>query len=91
MISRIEDFNKLYFDPTGHNLFFAYKDRPAVLGKITSALGQSNINIHDVRAPHNNTQDKSLAILKVDKAVSNDVVDGIAKTIGSEVAFYVEL
>lgn len=91
MISRIEDFHKLYFGPKGHNLFFAYKDRPAVLGKITSVLGQNNINIHDVRAPHNKAQDRSLAILKVDKNVTQNVIDEIAKAIGAENAFYVEL
>ena len=91
MISRIDDFNKLYFDPTGNNLFFKYMDRPAVLGKITSILGKASINIHDVRAPHNDKGDKSLAILKVDKPVDQNVVSEISKAIEAENAFYVNL
>ena len=91
MISRIADFHKLYCDPQGHHLFFTYIDRPAVLGKITSILGMSNINIHDIRAPHNETKTKSLAIIKIDKQVSDEVVKSIAFDINAETGFYVNL
>ncbi|EKD28090.1 MAG: hypothetical protein ACD_79C00435G0002 [uncultured bacterium] len=91
MISRIADFNKLYFDPKGHNLFFTYTDRPAVLGKITSVLGKANINIHDIRAPHNETRDKSLAIVKIDKPVSEAVVKEISNEIKAIVGFYQDI
>ena len=91
MISRIADFNKLYFDPKGDNLFFTYEDRPAVLGKITSVLGQAGINIHDIRAPHNENKDRSLAVIKVDKAVEKTVVDRITAEIKAENGFYVNL
>jgi D-3-phosphoglycerate dehydrogenase len=91
MISRIQDFHKLYFDPLGHALFFTYIDRPAVLGNITSVLGKHSINIHDVRAPHNSTQDLSMAVLKVDKPVSDEIVSEIREKIQAEIGFYVNL
>jgi D-3-phosphoglycerate dehydrogenase len=91
MISRVADFDKLYFDPQGDNLFFTYEDRPAVLGKITSILGQAGINIHDIRAPHNKNKDRSLSVIKVDKAVDKAVVDRISTEIKAENGFYVKL
>ena len=36
MISRINDFDKLYFEPTGTAVLFIYKDRPGLLGKLVS-------------------------------------------------------
>ncbi|MBN2143759.1 MAG: hypothetical protein JW774_03950, partial [Candidatus Aureabacteria bacterium] len=91
MVSRIADFHKLYFDPKGHNLFFTYEDRPGVLALITSVLGKEGINIDDVRAPHNDTQEKSLAILKVDKPVGGEIVKKIVKQIKAQNGFYVNL
>lgn len=91
MISRIDDFHKLYFDPYGHNLVFTYDDRPAILGKITSVLGRNQINIHDIRAPHNLTKQKSIAILKVDKPVSRDIVQEINAEISAKTGFYLQI
>ena len=52
MISRINDFDKLYFEPTGTAVLFIYKDRPGVIGKIGQALASNNVNIDDMRNPH---------------------------------------
>lgn len=90
MISRINDFHKLYFEPRGHNVFFTYKDRPGVLGLIGAALARAGVNIDDVRNPHDSKQDKSIAILKVNKAVPAEVVDAIAREIGALSAFHLE-
>jgi len=91
MISRINDFHKLYFEPTGHNLIFTYKDRPGVLGRIGAALAEADINIDDIRNPHDSKNQKSLALLKVNKAVPEEVVAGIARDINADMAFYAGL
>lgn len=91
MISRINDFDKLYFEPRGHTVFFTYKDRPGVLGRIGAALAQAGINIDDVRNPHDLKGETSIAIVKVNKAVPDDVIKGIARDIEATTGFYAEL
>ncbi len=91
MISRINDFDKLYFEPKGHTVLFSYDDRPGVLGLIGAAMAAAGINIDDVRNPHDSKGRQSLAILKVNKPVSDEVVQKVAKEINAHTAFYAEL
>jgi len=80
MISRINDFDKLYFLPEGHSLIVVYKDRPGVLAKITAACADANINIEDIRSPHDSkTATMSLAVLKTNKAVPSETVERIRR------------
>ena len=69
MISRVNDFDKLYFEPKGPTVFFIYEDRPGVLGQIGSALAGADINIEDVRNPHHLKVNQSLVIMRVNKPV----------------------
>ena len=91
MISRINDFNKLYFEPVGPTVFFTYADRPGVLGRIAAMLAEENINIDDVRNPHNAKGTDSLALLKVNRLPDDRLVKRIAEAIDASVAFGVEL
>lgn len=87
MISRINDFDKLYLEPSGNNLFVEYGDAPGVLGKIASILGAESINIIDVRAPQDLKSGRSLAAFKTSVAVPKDVVAKIAKAVEATNAF----
>ncbi len=91
MISRINDFHKLYFEAKGPTVVFSYKDRPGVLGRIGGALAKAGVNIDDVRNPHDTKGELSIAILKVNQAVPDDVVKAVAKEIEATTAFCVEL
>ncbi len=91
MISRINDFHKLFFEPKGHTVVFTYKDRPGILGRIGAALAKAGVNIDDVRNPHDSKCEQSIAILKVNKAVAENVMKDVAKEIDAVTAFYVEL
>ena len=91
MISRIDDFDKLYFEPKGPTAIFTYKDRPGVLGQIGAALAKAGINIDDVRNPHDSRGAASIAILKINKTVPADVLNGIAQQIAADIATSVEL
>jgi D-3-phosphoglycerate dehydrogenase len=91
MVSRVNDFDKLYYEPYGHSVMFEYADRPGVLGRIGASLAAAGINIDDVRNPHNVTGERSLAWLKVNTAVDEHVVARIRDQISAELAFYVRL
>lgn len=78
MISRINDFDKLYFEPTGTAAIFIYKDRPGVIGQIGNALAEAGVNIDDMRNPHDPSGENSLAILRTSEPVDCDMIDTIA-------------
>lgn len=89
MVSRINAFEGLYFDPRGHSLIVLYRDRPGVLAKITGAVAESGINIDDIRSPHDEGGTMSLAVLKTNSRVSDHVVDRIRTLVEADVAFAV--
>jgi D-3-phosphoglycerate dehydrogenase len=91
MVSRINEFNKLWFEPTGHTVMFIYDDRPGVLGAIGVKLASRDVNIEDVRNPHDPKTNHSLAIMKINKAPSAQLIDEIADEIKAISAFTIKL
>lgn len=91
MVSRINDFDKLYFDPKGHNVLFTYADRPGVLGQIGAALAADGINIEDMRNPHDPTGRTSLAMMQVSRLPPEPVLQQIASTIQAGCAVAIDL
>lgn len=91
MVSRINGFDRLYFEPVGPTLFFLYDDRPGVIAAISRKLAEGGINIEDMRNPHDRKTDRSLAILKVNQPVADDVMAAIKAEIDAASAICVEL
>ncbi|MDT8392194.1 MAG: NAD(P)-dependent oxidoreductase [Lentisphaeria bacterium] len=91
MISRIDNFEGLYFQPFGHSLIAKYQDRPGVLAGITSVLAENGINIDDIRSPHDEKGVNSLAVLKTNQAVGESVVRHIKDRTGIELVFAISL
>ncbi len=91
MVSRINDFDKLYFEPKGWTAFFSYRDRPGVLARIGSAVAEAGVNIDDVRNPHDSKGEKSIAIVKINRELPADVVRDIAGDIDADIACCLEL
>ena len=91
LVARINDFDKLYFEPVGNWVVFTYEDRPGVLGHIGASLAAAGININDVRNPHDSKGKCSLAILKISPAANDPIVAKIAAEIQANIAFHIEL
>lgn len=91
VISRINDFERLYFLPKGNSLIVEYLDRPGVLARITAACGDCNINIEDIRAPRDATAKWAMAVLKTDQRVSPEVVAQLRAETDARVAFAMSL
>jgi D-3-phosphoglycerate dehydrogenase / 2-oxoglutarate reductase len=81
MVSRINEFDRLYFPPKGSTLFFLYDDRPGVIATISRALAEADVNIEDMRNPHDEKTNRSLAILKLNAKVDREWVDKVATDI----------
>jgi len=80
-VSRIDEFDRLYFEPSGAMLFCLYDDRPGVIAAITRKLADEGINLEDMRNPHNTKTHRSLAIIKLSKPVSAEIVAEIKSEI----------
>lgn len=91
MIARINEFDSLYLEPSGNLLCCIYNDRPGVLAAISKRMAEMDINIEDVRNPHDPKTGRSLAILKLSKAVDEKTVAEIAAEIDSESSLCITL
>lgn len=91
MVSRINEFDKLWFEPLGASVLFLYDDRPGVLGSIGAKLAAAGINIEDVRNPHDARTNRSLAIMKVNQPVPETLVREIQEDIRAIAAFSIRL
>ena len=91
MVSRINEFDRLYFPPSGHILACMYQDRPGVVASIAGHLAAAQINIEDMRNPHDLNTNRSLAIVRVNKPVPEKVVQALAKDIAAQSALFIHL
>ncbi len=91
IISSLNGFSGLYFDLRGHLLFVRYADRPGVLARITSVLGEAEINIENITAPIDHTAKETLAVIKTNKPVSRAQVAAVATLVNAISAFAISL
>jgi D-3-phosphoglycerate dehydrogenase len=91
MISRIDEFDKLYFEPKGFTVYFQYDDRPGVVGAVGSALAAASINIEDVRHSHSVESGQSLVMMRVNKPVPAALISQVAGEIAATRSFSMTL
>ncbi len=91
MVSRINEFDHLYFIPSGSTLFFLYDDRPGVIAAISRKLADAGFNIEDIRNPHDPRTNRSLAIFKLYQPVPEALVADIGREIKAHSAMCVTL
>ena len=90
-VSRIDEFDRLYFEPSGMTLFCVYDDRPGVIATISRKLADAGINIEDMRNPHDTKTNRSLAIVKVNTCVGEALLAEISKEISAHAAVCTEV
>ena len=91
MVSRIDGFDKLYFDPKGKSVIITYEDRPGMLAKISSVIARYEININDIRCPFDPKSGDSIAILKVNKIVGRNILDEILEGSDAKKAVFLDI
>lgn len=91
MVSRIDEFDQLYFVPGGVTLFFLYDDRPGVIAAISRKLADAGFNIEDIRNPHDLRTNRSLAIFKLYEKVPAELIRTIGHDIKAHLAICTNL
>lgn len=69
-------------DPSGYMLIISNIDKPGMIGKVGTFLGEHNINIASMDVGRIKIGEKAVMVLNVDSAVSDDILKEIAKLEG---------
>lgn len=77
-IVRLRDYS-MDFTPEEHMLLMHYGDRPGMIGKIGTILGQRDINIASMNLGRSEKKGEAMVILSLDSAVPLAVVEEIRK------------
>src|ERR671930_494823 len=70
--------------PATHMAFFRYEDRPGVIGRIGTMLGEANVNIAGAQVARNTAGGLALMCVTVDTPIPPEVLQRIATDIGAE-------
>ena len=70
--------------PSHHMAFFLYEDRPGIIGRIGSMLGEAKVNIAGAQVARKGAGGLALMCVTVDTPISGGVLHGIATEIGAE-------
>ncbi|MCW2946273.1 MAG: D-3-phosphoglycerate dehydrogenase [Actinoallomurus sp.] len=70
--------------PTPHMAFFAYTDRPGVVGVVGRLLGDAGINIAGMQVGRDEKGGEALIALTVDSGLGQELTDAIAEEIGAD-------
>jgi len=77
--------------PATYMLFFAYEDRPGVIGKVGTILGQHDINIATMDVGRPTRGGTALMALTLDSAVRPEIIEEISTAVGATGAWFVVL
>jgi len=88
-IVEIDGF-KLDLKPGGPVLVMFYPDRPGMVGKFGTILGNANINIAGMDVAREKKHGRACVVLAVDDPVPEDILEEIRKATGGGEAFLVE-
>ncbi len=75
-ILRFQEF-ELDFIPEGHVLITKHNDRPGIIGKIGTVLGEKNINIAQMALARNNISGEASVVLNTDDIIDKSTLDKI--------------
>ncbi len=81
-VMQVNDYD-IEMAPARHMLFFRYRDRPGVIGKVGTILGQADINIATMDVGRSASGETALMGLTLDSPVPQGVIDEIAEQIGA--------
>ncbi|HET6351695.1 MAG TPA: phosphoglycerate dehydrogenase [Coriobacteriia bacterium] len=79
------------FPPTKHMVFFRYPDRPGMIGKVGTVLGEAAVNIGSMQVGRTDVGGQALMALTVDAPIGENLLARIKDEAKMDDAWYVEL
>jgi D-3-phosphoglycerate dehydrogenase len=89
-IVRLRDLH-IEFVPEGHILVLSYEDRPGMVGRIGSILGDHSINIASMHVGRRTPGGRAIVVLLLDDDVAPEVLDEVRKAVRAEFARIIRL
>ncbi|MEO6881505.1 MAG: phosphoglycerate dehydrogenase [Mycobacteriaceae bacterium] len=92
-VQKVVGINGRNFDlrAEGTNLLLAYTDRPGIMGRVGTVLGDSGVNIVAAQISQAAEGDGATMVLRVDGEVSADVLDSVRTEAGATTVRAVDL
>ena len=81
-VMQVYDFD-VEMAPAEHMIFFTYEDRPGIIGKVGTILGQHGVNIATMEVGRQSEGGGALMCLTVDAPVPSGVLTHVAEEIGA--------
>ncbi|WP_139981761.1 phosphoglycerate dehydrogenase [Nocardioides litoris] len=78
-------------EPTDHLAFFAYHDRPGMVGTVGRVLGEAGVNIAGMQVSRNAKGGEALVALSVDSAIPTEVLADIEASMSAHSARSIDL
>jgi D-3-phosphoglycerate dehydrogenase len=78
---RIVQINKFPVDvaPHGNLLFISHNDKPGIIGKVGTLLGENEVNIAAMQVGRKIVGGEAIMVLSVDKELDKNVIDALLK------------
>lgn len=77
--------------PASHMAFLFYEDRPGVIGRVGTLLGESGVNIAQMQVGRRKQGGEALMALTIDAGIPAGVLDRVEREIGAHEATFVQL
>ncbi|MFF0145653.1 D-3-phosphoglycerate dehydrogenase [Amycolatopsis sulphurea] len=86
-VEKIVEVNGRHFDlrAEGDVLLLEYPDRPGVMGRVGTLLGEAGINIEAAQISQTTDGSDAVMLLRVDRGVDNNVLEPIGATVGAHI------
>ncbi len=84
-VEKLVEVNGRHFDirAEGHMLLLEYPDRPGVMGRVGTLLGEAGVNIEAAQISQTTEGSDAIMLLRVDRSVDADVLGPIGSTVGA--------
>ncbi|HJQ45878.1 MAG TPA: phosphoglycerate dehydrogenase [Amycolatopsis sp.] len=84
-VQKLVEVNGRHFDirAEGHVLLLEYPDRPGVMGRVGTVLGEASVNIEAAQISQTKGGADAIMLLRVDREVDSHLLEPIAATVGA--------
>jgi D-3-phosphoglycerate dehydrogenase len=85
-VEKLVEINGRHFDlrAEGEILLLEYADRPGVMGRVGSLLGEAAVNIEAAQISQTTDRTDAIMLLRVDRPVDQAVLDPIGASVGAK-------